>query len=83
MTFEKLFTDYMKSPQFCRLAVQSKQMYIYSGEQIGKYLMDKPIKEIRRSDLLRFQNDNSARPAFANAALRVASVGFLMPLTWT
>ena len=76
MTFEKLFTDYMKSPQFCRLADQSKQMYIYSGEQMGKYLLDKPIKEIRRSDLLRFQNNNSARPAFANAALRVASVVF-------
>jgi integrase len=76
VTFEKLFTDYMKSPQFCRLADKSKQMYIYSGEQMGNYLKDKPIREIRRSDLLRFQNNNSARPAFANAALRVASVVF-------
>lgn len=80
MTFEKLFSEYMKSPQFRKLSVHSKQMYIYSGEKMSKHLGSKPVKEIRRPDLFRFQSDYAEKPALANAAMRVASVVFAYAL---
>ncbi len=80
MTFEKLFEEYMKSPQFRKLSVNSKQMYIYSGGKIAGHLKDKPIKDIRRPDLFRFQNEYAEKTALANAALRLASVVFAYAL---
>ena len=80
MTFEKLFAEYMKSPQFRKLADSSKQMYMYSGDLVSKHFKSKDIKKIRRSDLLSFQSKNSERAATANAALRVVSVVFAYAL---
>lgn len=80
MTFEKLFDEYMKSPQFRKLATRSKQMYMYAGLRMGEYFGDADLKKIRRPILIKFQNDYAEKPAFANLALRVASVVFAYAL---
>lgn len=80
MTFEKLFAEYMKSPGFRKLSTRSKQMYMYGGGRLGEYLGSTPLKKIRRPQLIKFQNDNAEKPAFANLALRVASVVFAYAL---
>lgn len=76
MNFEKLFLEYTKSPQFKRLSVKSKQLYMYGGDGIAKSLGRKDVRNIKRSDLLKFQQDTSDRPAFSNMAIRVASIVF-------
>lgn len=76
MTFDKLFAKYMKSVQFKKLKTRSKQLYLYGARGLCDYLGDKPVEKIRRSDLLRFQQEASDKPAYANVALRVASIVF-------
>lgn len=76
MTFDKLFANYMKSPQFKKLKTRSKQLYLYGARGLSEHLGSKPVDKIRRSDLLRFQQEVSDRPAYSNVALRVASIVF-------
>lgn len=76
MTFEKLFTQYTKSPQFTVLSTRSKQAYLYVGKGLGQYFGERTVDKIKRSDLLKFQQDTADRPAYANMALRIASVVF-------
>lgn len=76
MTFEKLFDEYTKSPQFTGLSTRSKQAYLYAGRKMGEYFGDKPVGKIKRSDLLKFQQDTADRPAYSNMTIRVASVVF-------
>ena len=76
MTFEKLFADYCKSPQFKKLSSRSKQLYIYSGKRLEEFFGNKPVNKIKRSDLLKFQQSTFDRPAYSNITLCVASVVF-------
>lgn len=76
MTFEKLFAEYIKSPRFRKLSPRSKQIYLYCGDRLAKFFGAQNINKIKRSDLLRYQNDYVETPAHGNLALRIASVVF-------
>lgn len=80
MTFKELFESYVKSPGFRKLSTRSKQMYMYVGERMSEYFGDRIVKNIRRPDLLTFQNESADKPAYSNLALRVASVIFAYAL---
>lgn len=76
MTFEKLFNEYLKSQQFSRLSIRSKQAYMYAGKSLVDHFGKTPLGKIKRADLMRYQNDTANRPALANMAIRVGSVIF-------
>lgn len=76
MNFEELFNEYLKSQQFSNLSVRSKQAYIYSGRQLVAAFGGKRLSEIKRADLIRFQNSIADKPALANMSVRVGSVIF-------
>lgn len=74
MNLEKLLQEYMKSPGFTKLSSKSKYGYIHSAELMISHFGDVDIRDIRRSDLIRYMNDNAHRPAAANLSVRVLSV---------
>lgn len=76
MTLEQLLRAYLKSHNFLKLSEKSKAGYTHCADKIVEYLGDVDLKSIKRSDLIRFMNENSGKPAFANLAIRVASVLF-------
>lgn len=76
MTFDKMFDEYTRSPQFSKLSVTSKKLYLYAGRCLGEFLKKKAVRDIKRSDILKFQQDTADRPAFSNMTIRVASVVF-------
>lgn len=80
MTFEKLFSEYLKSPGFTKLATRSKIIYMGSGARLSKYFGKADVKKLKRSDFIRLQNDHAQSPASANLLVRVASVVFSFAL---
>lgn len=76
MTFKKLFEEYIKSQQFRKLSTRSKQAYFYAGELLSKHFDNTPLAEIKRPNIMRFQNETADRPAASNMAIRVGSVIF-------
>lgn len=76
MTFEKLLAEYTKSPRFRKLGERSKQSYMYCGERLSNHFGNISVDKIRRADILRYQNEHGDKPAYANLAMRVASIVF-------
>lgn len=76
MKFDKLVSEYMRSPDFTGLSLNSQRSYDYAIKGLQQYFRNKEITEIKRSDLIRFLNQNADKPAYANLAIRVASVMF-------
>lgn len=76
MTLDQLFEGYSKSQGYNDLAARSKESYGYCANALIKHFGDKPVEAMRRSDFIKFQNDHAAKPAFANLAVRVASIMF-------
>lgn len=76
MNFGDMLTEYGKSPRFKKLSTRSKHSYMYCGEQLAKHFGDIPVSQIRRADVLRYQNERGDTPAHCNLAMRVASVIF-------
>ena len=74
MTFEKLFSEYMKSPGFTKLATRSKVIYMGSGLRLSRHFGSADIKKLKRSDFIKLLNDHAESPASANLLIRVASV---------
>lgn len=74
MTLEKLLREYFRSQNFAKLSDKSKAGYTHCADKIVEYLGDVDVKSIKRSDLIRFMNDHGDKPAFANLAIRVASI---------
>lgn len=76
MNFEKLFFDYQNSTGYKKLSDSSKETYQYAGKKLIDYFGTTPVTKIKRSDFIRFQNEHSEKPAYANLAIRLASVVF-------
>ena len=74
MTFEKLFSEYAKSPGFTKLAVRSKVIYMGSGLRLSRHFGSADVKKLKRSDFIKLLNDHAHSPASANLLVRVASV---------
>jgi integrase len=76
VTFEKLFSEYMKSPGFKKLATRSKVIYMGSGTRLSKYFGSDDVEKLKRSSFIKLLNDHADSPASANLLIRVASVVF-------
>lgn len=76
MTFEKLFEDYSKSTGFTSLSVSSKRGYIYAANKLSQHFKNADITTMRRSDFIKFKDENSMTPGSVNLILRIASVMF-------
>lgn len=76
MTFEKLFEEYSKTPGFTSLSVSSKRSYIYAAKKLSQHFKDADIRKMRRSDFIKFKDENSMTPGSVNLILRIASVMF-------
>lgn len=74
MTLEQLLMEYVESPGFTKLSNKSKDAYIHSADLMVSHFKGVDISDIRRSDLIRYMNNNAHRPAAANLAIRVLSV---------
>ena len=74
MTLEKLIREYMKSQNFLKLSEKSKASYTHCADRLLVFFGNVNVEGIKRSDLIRFMNEHGNKPAFANLAMRVASV---------
>lgn len=74
MTLEQLLIEYTESPGFTKLSGKSKAAYIHCADLMVEHFKDTKISDIRRSDVIRYMNDNAHRPAAANLSVRVLSV---------
>lgn len=74
MKFEALLREYMRSHGYLKLSDKSKASYTHCADRVAEHLGNVDVKDVKRSDLIRFMNKNGDKPAFANLAIRVASV---------
>ncbi len=74
MNISELYGQYIKSPNYSKLSVNTKRSYNYCADRLSSYFEDLDIANMKRSTFIKFQNDHGDKPAYANLATRVASV---------
>lgn len=76
MTFEELFDRYSKTQGFNSLSVASKRGYIYAAKKLSAHFGDADVTKLRRSDFIKYRDENIMTPGSVNLILRIASVMF-------
>lgn len=74
MKVEALIRKYTASPRYKKLTERSRVTYTYALELIAKSFGTTPVKDIKRSDVIRLQTELESTPGTSTLVVRVFSV---------